>query len=748
MRFIRIIVAGALLVAGHALGAEATGRQTISSADSLPVTAKDVDGTTVARSVKTRLENLVTHGSGFVNVKDSPFNAKGDGVTDDRAAIQAAIDAAPAGTVLFFPNGTYLINGFHPSGIQTNVIQIWKSHITFAGNGPGSIIKFADGLYTNKAAVFFSQYDNANPALFSNFEDVHFRDLTIDFNGYNNLTGPTYQGPRVGLQLASTSHTSVRRVVFKNMGIKMAIVVGWPGRVNTDALVEGCTFIDPNTNDTTNTGDTRSQDHSTIYLNASQSKVVGNTFIGSSVGTTNVQGHIFATAAELHGGGSFFVGNTISRYRQAVYIVSAENNPAEGFTVSGNTATGMNRGFATFWAEPGQTVKGITITGNAVTLDPSDANVLWDTSATWIANSQVGNVEDVTIAGNTVSTTAGIYTTKAAIRTYTSLANWTIANNDFRGFDQGISLFESGTTATLSRISLNGNRWRDCGNGGAAGTDVLLYMSTTNISDVSIEHERIWNSNPIARPILLSATGTATTYAISDNVMMNFTSSTRDVTYLSVQPTTVKDLQTQISATLSPVVSKASTLTVNSTTPSVANGGKVWVCLNSNPTAITDFTGGVDGQELLIRLDANTTITHNASKIRLRNGTSLAGRTTNDLIAFYRLQSIWFEAGRNSEPSLLVNRMSADRGDTSQTLTVGVDSPEQRWDTALTANRTITLSSTGAVNGDSFTVVRTGLGAFTLDVGGLKTIPAGTAAWVKVTFNAGATWKLSGYGTL
>jgi hypothetical protein len=92
-------------------------------------------------------------------------------------------------------------------------------------------------------------------------------------------------------------------------------------------------------------------------------------------------------------------------------------------------------------------------------------------------------------------------------------------------------------------------------------------------------------------------------------------------------------------------------------------------------------------------------------------------------------------------------RVSADRGDTSQTLTAGTDAPTQRWATTLTANRTVTLSTTGAVNGDRFRIVRSGLGAFTLDVGGLKTMPSATAAWADVEFD-GSAWRLTGYGTL
>lgn len=90
--------------------------------------------------------------------------------------------------------------------------------------------------------------------------------------------------------------------------------------------------------------------------------------------------------------------------------------------------------------------------------------------------------------------------------------------------------------------------------------------------------------------------------------------------------------------------------------------------------------------------------------------------------------------------------VSADRGDASVTLAI-TDAPIQRFAATLTANRTVTLPTTGNFNGAHFRVVRTGLGAFTLDVGGLKTIPSATAAYVEVTHD-GTAYRLTGYGTL
>jgi hypothetical protein len=95
----------------------------------------------------------------------------------------------------------------------------------------------------------------------------------------------------------------------------------------------------------------------------------------------------------------------------------------------------------------------------------------------------------------------------------------------------------------------------------------------------------------------------------------------------------------------------------------------------------------------------------------------------------------------------MMNTISADRGDAAVTLVPGVDAVTQRYATALTANRVVTLDTLSAYTGARFRVVRTGLGAFTLDVGGLKTIPSGTAAFVEVTYD-GTAWRLTGYGLL
>lgn len=87
-------------------------------------------------------------------------------------------------------------------------------------------------------------------------------------------------------------------------------------------------------------------------------------------------------------------------------------------------------------------------------------------------------------------------------------------------------------------------------------------------------------------------------------------------------------------------------------------------------------------------------------------------------------------------------------GNNSITLTAGVSAQTAIFSAVLTANRTVTLSTTNAQNGDWFRIVRTAAatGAFNIDVGGLKTLSA-ASTWCEVTYN-GSAWVLTANGAL
>jgi len=101
----------------------------------------------VSQSVQSRLRNTVS-------VKD--FGAVGDGVTDDTAAIQAAITAT-AGGELYFPGATYLIS---------SALTIVSANTRLVGDGPRTIIKNAS--LTGHAIKFFPNNTTATSVFLYN----------------------------------------------------------------------------------------------------------------------------------------------------------------------------------------------------------------------------------------------------------------------------------------------------------------------------------------------------------------------------------------------------------------------------------------------------------------------------------------------------------------------------------------------------------------------------------------------------
>lgn len=91
--------------------------------------------------------------SGAINVKDAPYNAMGDGSTDDTAAIQNALNDAAGSKIVFFPPGNYKV---------TSSINIGVSSTNTSGRIVGSG-RWNTSIFGNLPNGFvFYQLDNTN----------------------------------------------------------------------------------------------------------------------------------------------------------------------------------------------------------------------------------------------------------------------------------------------------------------------------------------------------------------------------------------------------------------------------------------------------------------------------------------------------------------------------------------------------------------------------------------------------------
>ena len=131
-------------------------------------------------------ENIVfPSDAGVVDVTEGPYHARGDGVHDDTAAIQQALDAYPNGNrIIYLPNGTYLVSDRldWPAGRHGG--EAHKRTILQGQSRDGTVIRLKDecpgyGDPENRKAVIWT-----GPKPAQRFRNA-IRNLTVDIGSGN-----------------------------------------------------------------------------------------------------------------------------------------------------------------------------------------------------------------------------------------------------------------------------------------------------------------------------------------------------------------------------------------------------------------------------------------------------------------------------------------------------------------------------------------------------------------------------------
>lgn len=338
----------------------------------------------------------------IVSVKDLPFNAKGDGVTDDSAAIQAAVNSGAE--FIYVPAGTYFL---------LTPIQLPATDITLCGTGRASkfkgsapqLIKYplsADGLQFVNDLAFIVSADKVGIQMHKVWNAAGKQEVGVSrCHFYSNSANATFISVKgiwsgriqdnqfYGNSKANNSY-GVRFVTDDNMNSSVMnmemtgnkfVLVAYPfyyvGRtLSAGGRVEGLSFNN----------------------NKSIASKIGLRLASTLASVIN--GNMFhdndESAIELNGDFDFVISSNVelTGVQQAILIKSPAGSIAERGVINGNKISAGNGINGIVIREAGTVPRSISITGNTI------GRVAGTNTGIGVKIESVTNVNNITVCGN------------------------------------------------------------------------------------------------------------------------------------------------------------------------------------------------------------------------------------------------------------------------------------------------------------------------------------------------------------
>jgi parallel beta-helix repeat protein len=303
---------------------------------------------------------LTVLASNTINVKDSPYSAKGDGSTNDTAAIQRAITAkAGTGGTVFVPAGTYMISATTSLSMGSNMTLSLD---------PGAVLQAipnSSGTYRILNIVGVSSVRVTGGALVG---DRNTRSSSCGDSGVaiqvNGSSDVTVDGTAVrdtcgdGVYLTGSN----RNVTFSNMTLGNCGRNGFGIVQGTGITVQGCTISGTNGLDPQLGVDVEPNPGQTVSgLLVDRCTVTGNAGGGIGLGpsTSNYQ-NAWVTGCTVSN--CTVTGNTAF----GIAVSACDGNALTGNSVSGTVQTAQSdgNGILTYSYATNTTITGNTCTAN------------------------------------------------------------------------------------------------------------------------------------------------------------------------------------------------------------------------------------------------------------------------------------------------------------------------------------------------------------------------------------------------
>ena len=284
------------------------------------------DASAVSRTVESKLGETVS-------VKD--FGAVGDGVTDDTAAIQAAIDSMADNSSIVFPKGIYLVAPTIESSYILTLPNI--NNITILGLGATIKVEASSGNYLG----ILGYASGATP------DGLTVRDVIFDHNGQNNDLGSLGAYSSRGRYTVSNylSGNAFDNIVVSNVTVKncdSVVSIYFTGSSSTagSVSIDNCEWI--------NARNYNGQDYDQSFINCRCDflSITNNRFRGES------WAYAPRTAIETHSSNQIVTGNIVEKFQIGINVTGISQTGTTYDHIVNNNAFEVSRDGILIWSQP------------------------------------------------------------------------------------------------------------------------------------------------------------------------------------------------------------------------------------------------------------------------------------------------------------------------------------------------------------------------------------------------------------